>query len=244
MWTWQSVTPIGRANGPGYKSGERATPAVSEGLSDGGAPAPFVAATGTPSPRDMPKLLRATYLADTEGLLRETRATALFYFPAPIFWLLVFGILDYSAFALRNGFADFPVLTSLWRDHAPTIGSYSPGTYLTIVFSLITLLLLLWLLVRYLRWISTVYAVSTHRVIVQSGILGRNFDEIPIAQVRGVDVHQTVFQRLLGYGTVRVSSEGGSHNGLGNEDWYGIPKPFEFQRLIESATQVIARGRM
>ncbi|MCI4340247.1 MAG: PH domain-containing protein [Thermoplasmata archaeon] len=201
-----------------------------------------MAASGTQSPRDLPKLLKATFLADTEGLLRETRATALFYFPAPVFWLFIFGILDYSAFALRNGFSDFPLLTDLWRKF-PAVGSYTPGAYLTIFFSFVTLLLLLWLLVRYLRWISTVYAVSTHRVIVQSGILGKDFDEIPIPQVRGVDVHQSAFQRLLGYGTVRVSSEGGARTSIGNEDWHGIPKPFEFQRLIESANQVITRGR-
>jgi uncharacterized membrane protein YdbT with pleckstrin-like domain len=71
-------------------------------------------------------------------------------------------------------------------------------------------------------------------VIVQRGILGKDFDEIPVNQVRGVDVHQTLGQRVLGYGTVRVSSEGGSR--LGNEDWKGIPKPFRFQKLIENAT--------
>lgn len=201
-----------------------------------------VAGSGSTPPRDLPRLLKATYLAETEGLLKETRATALYYFPGPVFWLFVFGLLDYSAFALRNGFPDFPVLTPLFRDHFPTVGSYSPGAYLTILFSFITLLLLLWLLVRYLRWISTVYAVTTTRVIVQSGILGKDFDEIPIAQVRGVDVHQSAAQRLLGYGTVRVSSEGGGH--LGNEDWLGIPRPFEFQRLIESASQVLARGHV
>ena len=33
--------------------------------------------------RTMPKLLKATYLADQEYLLDETRATKLFYFPWP-----------------------------------------------------------------------------------------------------------------------------------------------------------------
>jgi len=93
---------------------------------------------------------------------------------------------------------------------------------------------LLWLVIRYFRWITTVYAVTSRRVIIQRGILGKDFDEIPVGQVRGVDVHQTFGQRLLGYGTVRVSSEGG--NRLGNEDWKGIPKPFRFQKLIENAT--------
>ncbi|MCI4367366.1 MAG: PH domain-containing protein [Thermoplasmata archaeon] len=109
------------------------------------------------------------------------------------------------------------------------------------MFGLLLLLSVLWLLVRYLRWISTVYAITTHRVIIQKGILGREFDEIPIPQVRGVDVRQTILQRMFRYGTVKVSSEGGLSS-VGNEDWVGIPRPFDFQRLVESASQAIARG--
>ena len=185
-----------------------------------------------------PKFLRATYLAETEGLLRETRATALFYLPGPIFWLLVLAVADLSVLGIRNGWAHLGALTDLWT-RFPTLAGRAPVEYLLITFGLLTLLVLLWLLVRYLRWVSTVYAVTSHRVIIQRGIFSRDFDEIPIPQVRGVDVHQRVVQRMLGYGTVRVSSEGGTH--LGNEDWEGIPKPFEFQRLIEAANQSITR---
>jgi membrane protein YdbS with pleckstrin-like domain len=183
-----------------------------------------------------PKLLKATYLADSEGLLRETRATGLFYFPAPIFWLIVFGILDYWALANRYNLPLPASLSSAWKSF-PTIGGYAPSSYLVTLFAIITLLLLIWLLVRYLRWISTIYAVTTHRVIIQRGIVSRDFEEIPIPQVRGVDVHQSVGQRMLGYGTVLVSSEGTAR--VGNEAWKGIPRPFEFQRLIEGANQTI-----
>jgi uncharacterized membrane protein YdbT with pleckstrin-like domain len=89
-------------------------------------------------------------------------------------------------------------------------------------------------------WVRTVYAVTSNRVIVQKGILGKDFHEIPVSQVRGVDVHQSFGQRILGYGTVRVSSEGGS--AIGSEDWRGIPKPFRFQKMIEDAGQGVARN--
>lgn len=195
-----------------------------------------MATSSTSSSRPLPKFLKATYLAEQEGLLRETRGTALFYFPGPILWLLIFAVVDYSVLAAQAGWSAVPGIGWLWRqgwlsDHLSTV---------LLVVVAISLLLLIWVLVRYLKWVSTVYAVTTTRVIVQSGILGRDFDEIPIPQVRGVDVHQSVGQRILGYGTVRVSSEGGAK--LGNEDWEGIPKPFEFQRLIEGANQVINRG--
>ena len=187
------------------------------------------------TPRTMPKLLKATYLGDTEYLLEETRATKLFYFPVPLLWTVVFGLLAlFAAPAITSAVPTiFPGLTA-----GLTLSSYVSATsqkYLAYFWVLLFVIGLLWLLVRYFRWITTVYAVTNRRVIVQKGILGKDFDEIPVTQVRGVDVHQTFGQRILGYGTVRVSSEGGSR--LGNEDWKGIPKPFRFQKLIENATQ-------
>lgn len=182
-------------------------------------------------PKSMPKLLKATYLADQERLLDETRATGLFYFPGVIVWLLIFGVLAYLTEAARGVYhlSGIAAYTSLMSKLPSDV-----VRYLFYFFALLFVIGLIWLLVRYLRWISTVYAVTSRRVIVQKGILGKNFDEIPVLQVRGVDVHQSLGQRILGYGTIRVSSEGGA--AVGNEDWKGIPKPFKFQKLIENAT--------
>jgi membrane protein YdbS with pleckstrin-like domain len=183
------------------------------------------------APRRMPKHLKATYLADQEYLLEETRATGLFYFPGPIVWLLVFGVLTYVTEASRDHWWGS---IAAYATELSKIGT-TAGRAIAVLFGFLFLVGLVWLLVRYLRWIRTVYAVTSRRVIVQKGILGRDFDEIPVNQVRGVDVHQSVGQRILGYGSVRVSSEGMTR--LGNEDWLGIPKPFRFQKLIENAAQ-------
>ncbi len=183
----------------------------------------------------MPKLLKATYLADQEYLLEETRATKLFYFPGPIVFTFVFGLLAlFAAPAISSAVPTLDSTATTWL----TLSNYLNATdqkYLAYFWLLLFVIGILFILVRYLRWIVTVYAVTSRRVIVQKGILGKDFDEIPVTQVRGVDVHQSFGQRLLGYGTVRVSSEGGAN--VGNEDWKGIPKPFRFQKLIENATQ-------
>ncbi|MCI4336721.1 MAG: PH domain-containing protein [Thermoplasmata archaeon] len=187
-----------------------------------------------------PRLLRATYLAQNEGMLRETRATALFYFPGPVLLVLILLGLDLGAYSSRHNWSTMvPGLTSAFT----RLGNYNADalTYTWDLLVILTLLALIWLIVRYFRWISTVYAVTSLRVIVQKGIFGRDFDEIPLLQIRGVDVHQTFGQRMLGYGTMWVSSEGPSAGSrLGNEAWKGIPRPFEFQRLVESASQGLA----
>lgn len=183
-----------------------------------------------PERRAVPRLLKAKYLADQEDLLDETRATGLFYFPGPVVFTLLFGALAYLTAAKLHG---WPATVAYYSELLRRLGP-PYERYLELAFGVLTLAGVLWILVRYLRWISTVYAVTNRRVIVQRGILGRDFDEIPILQIRGVDVHQTAGERLLGYGTVRVSSEGASQ--VGNEDWKGVPRPFTFQRRIENAT--------
>jgi hypothetical protein len=186
--------------------------------------------------RPMPKLLKATYLADQEFLLEETRATKLFFLPGPILWIIITGLLAlFSAGDYYNSGIQIGAWNSVISWFASTT-HVSNFAYWTVLFFLLLVVLgFLRLFVRYVRWIRTVYAVTSHRVIVQKGILGKDFHEIPVTQVRGVDVHQSFFQRMLGYGTVRVTSEGGSQ--LGNEDWRGIPKPFRFQKMIEDASQ-------
>jgi hypothetical protein len=187
------------------------------------------------------KYLRQQYLANGEVVRAETRATMFHYFPGPIFALLVIAVLDYSAAAARDTWLPaVPGLTPLFSG-IPAGGGWSGATYVLGFFGILTLAAVLLLVVRYLQWIRSVYAVTSSRVIIQKGVFARDLEEIPISQVRGIEVHQTFVHRLLGYGTLRVSSEGGSQ--VGNEDWIGIPQPFNFQRIIENASQNLARGQ-
>lgn len=172
------------------------------------------------------------YLAEGEVLYVETRGTKLFYFPGPIVALVVILLLDYAAYAAAHAMAGIPGLT--WVFQKVPSGAQ---TYVLDFLLLVTVVVLLYLLVRYIQWIRTIYAVSNHRIIIKRGILSRDIDDIPMNQVRGVDVHQTIGQRILGYGTVRVSAESGTAKSIGNEDWLGIPKPFQVQRTIETVMQ-------
>lgn len=161
----------------------------------------------------------------------------MFYFPGPILFIVVFAFLTYTAAAAAYSWPDIGALNSFFTSAASTLH----GNYLLYIFAVFLLIGFLFFLARYFEWIRTVYAVTNMRIIIQKGILSKDFDEIPVLQVRGVDVHQSFGNRILGYGTVRVSAEGGRVGGMGigNEDWRGIPKPFEFQKVIENANQAL-----
>jgi hypothetical protein len=191
---------------------------------------PFVRSGGL-----IPRLLRPSLLGNRELLLRETHATPMYYLPGPTVALAIALYLDLAAYSSAvDPYGLFGRLPTI-AGHPPTGG----GGYVLLAFLVLTLLVLLLVFVRYLQWIRTVYAVTSTRVIIQRGILARDFDEIPIGQVRGIDVHQTLVERLLGYGSMQVSSEGGSS--IGKEIWRGIPRPFQFQRDIENAAANLLR---
>lgn len=162
----------------------------------------------------------------------ETRATKWAYFPGPVFVLLIVLILDYSALAAtRSWTQDYLSNDVFHKIPSPYLG------YSVDLLFLITLLVLIWIAVRWVRWIRKVYAVTNHRVMVKRGIASRDVDDVPMTQVRGVDADQTVGERILGYGTIRISAEPGAATSIGNEAWTGIPKPFRVQRIIETVMQ-------
>jgi membrane protein YdbS with pleckstrin-like domain len=180
-----------------------------------------------------PKLVKSAYLSPGETVLRESRATRLYFLPGPILLLLVLLGLEYSAYAPGRNWPWIPYLSLGFNN----LGNYNAMLLrdAELFFAILLLIAVLFFVVRYLRWMRTVYAVTTNRVIVQRGILSRDFDEIPVLKVRAVEVHQTALDRLLGFGTVRVTSEG--DNRIANEAWRGVPKPWEFQRLVDAAAQ-------
>jgi membrane protein YdbS with pleckstrin-like domain len=180
-----------------------------------------------------PKHLKASYVAEGELVHIETRATKLYYFPGPVLVLIIMlGIDALAASAVYKWHLVQSYNPFTWL---PSGGSYP--MYALDAVLLVTLGVLLWILVRYFQWMRTVYAVTSHRLIIQRGIAMRDVDDVPMNQVRGVDVHQTAGQRLLGYGTIRISAEGGGSQAVGNEEWKGIPKPFQVQRAIETVMQ-------
>jgi len=58
----------------------------------------------------------------------------------------------------------------------------------------------------YLSRLNKRYTLTTERLILTSGIFSRRVDEIELFRVKDVTLKQSFFQRLVGYGTVVVSS--------------------------------------
>ena len=61
-------------------------------------------------------------------------------------------------------------------------------------------------LVPVIRWRTTHFVVTTRRVLVRSGLLTRRGLDIPLNRITGVEFRQSLFERLLGVGTLVIES--------------------------------------
>lgn len=58
----------------------------------------------------------------------------------------------------------------------------------------------------YIKWLTTHIVFTTHRVILRSGVFTRSGRDIPHARINDVSFEQTLFERMLRCGTLTVAS--------------------------------------
>jgi uncharacterized membrane protein YdbT with pleckstrin-like domain len=85
-----------------------------------------------------------------------------------------------------------------------------------------------WLLVRYLRWATTNFVVTTDRLIHRTGVLGKWGREIPLERLNDISVNQTFFERIIGAGDLMIES-GGER---GQQHFTDVRRPFIVQNTI------------
>jgi uncharacterized membrane protein YdbT with pleckstrin-like domain len=83
---------------------------------------------------------------------------------------------------------------------------------------------------EWLRLRAIELGVTTHRVVRKTGIVSRNTEEIRLTAIETVDLHQSTWGRILGFGDVRVTGRGESSMLLGR-----VTDPVAVKRAIETA---------
>ena len=87
---------------------------------------------------------------------------------------------------------------------------------------------LLWFVVRYIKWMSTTFTVTTDRLVTRSGVLTRHAREIPLERVNDITTDQSFFERVLRCGDVVIESAGER----GQEIIRQLPKPGAVQNEV------------
>jgi uncharacterized membrane protein YdbT with pleckstrin-like domain len=79
-----------------------------------------------------------------------------------------------------------------------------------------------------LRWLTTRYVVTTHRVLVRRGIVTKTGKDITLSKITDVSFERTLLDRLTGSGTLRIESAGDSPD----ETFRAIPRSDRVQQVI------------
>jgi uncharacterized membrane protein YdbT with pleckstrin-like domain len=81
---------------------------------------------------------------------------------------------------------------------------------------------------RYARWATTNIVLTTHRLVLRSGVFAKSGREIPLERINDIAYHQGVFERLIGAGDLAVESAGER----GQEILRKVPGPARVQQAI------------
>ena len=87
-----------------------------------------------------------------------------------------------------------------------------------------------WLVVRYLKWSTTNFVITSDRIIFRSGIIAKSGIEIPLERVNNVLFSQSIFERILGAGDLLIESGGED----GQQRFTDVRHPERVQNLIHS----------
>jgi uncharacterized membrane protein YdbT with pleckstrin-like domain len=91
-----------------------------------------------------------------------------------------------------------------------------------------------WLLVRYAKWATTNFVITSDRVIYRSGVIAKHGIEIPLERVNSVHFSQGLIERMLGAGDLLIES--GSEGG--QQRFTDIKNPDRVQNLIHSQMEL------
>jgi uncharacterized membrane protein YdbT with pleckstrin-like domain len=95
------------------------------------------------------------------------------------------------------------------------------------VMVVVSLLLIVWF-----AYLKSIVILTERRLIYRTGLLSRVTGELPLNNVDAIILAEPLLGRLLGYGTVIVTSVGGL-----TFPFHYVPRPAEFHALLQDAVK-------
>lgn len=95
------------------------------------------------------------------------------------------------------------------------------------------------LVARWFRWHFRIYIVTNKRVIEGSGIIGHSYIDCSLGRIQNTMVNISILGRMLGYGTVRITTASNSKFAI---KWENVRDPLGIQRKISEAVENYMSG--
>jgi membrane protein YdbS with pleckstrin-like domain len=97
-----------------------------------------------------------------------------------------------------------------------------------VALAVLLVLCLVWLLGRYIKWVTTSFVVTTERLIMRKGVLRRSVREILLDRLTDITYNQTLLDRIMGCGNILLESPGRDSP----ETFPDLPHPVRIQNEI------------
>jgi uncharacterized membrane protein YdbT with pleckstrin-like domain len=170
-------------------------------------------------------------LVPGENIIMESRPLIWPHLIEPVLMLIVGVVLTWLIAYLKPKYLQFEFLESAkWIDVA--ISWIGPT---------ITIIGFLSLLIRWLRWRYTIYALTNKRILRRTGVFGRSYLDCSLGKVQNVEVKMPVISRIFKFGTVRIATARTKGEDI---KWMDVKDPIAMQRQINEALEKYLRDDM
>jgi uncharacterized membrane protein YdbT with pleckstrin-like domain len=127
-------------------------------------------------------------LAEDEEIVRHLHPHWLTVFWPVVRFLLIVGVASFGAALIPP--------------------SAQQGTLRLLVLGLAVVLVLITVVVPLLRWRTTHYVITTHRLLFREGIVARSGRDLGLSRITDVSYTQTLWERIINSGTITIQSAG------------------------------------
>lgn len=94
---------------------------------------------------------------------------------------------------------------------------------------LLTVAGIAWAAIAYLNWVRLLYVITSSEIYVKYGLVSRDVTQIRLGRIQNTTFEQSILQRLLGYGDVRIYTAGSGTEDLLFDD---VPDPETVTQLL------------
>lgn len=147
-------------------------------------------------------------LADDERVVKHLHPHWITLLAPTLLLVVLVGLASFLAAIVPNGSAQGPV----------RLGIAAVAVVAAVVVTL----------VPYLRWRTTHYVLTTHRLMTRVGILNHTGRDVPLNRINNAMYEQSLWERLINSGTLVVESAGED----GQQTFRDIPDADRTQQLI------------
>ncbi|MGY1824773.1 MULTISPECIES: PH domain-containing protein [unclassified Blastococcus] len=158
-------------------------------------------------------------LADDEEVVRHLHPHWLTLVRPVLFFLLVVGGASFGAALVPPG--------------------RQQGMFRLAIVCVAVVLLLVLVVVPLLRWRTTHYVVTTHRLLFREGILARRGRDLGLSRITDVSYTQTLWERIVNSGSLTIETAGDS----GPTVLHRIPDSDRVQQLLNVMVEEDAERR-